>query len=296
MITSSVKEYDSSSSGCPQYYSDDNTICSWREKICYWAYSTIDYFELSRKTVAICMNLFDRYLAANTRATHFDSCKIPKEEEEITSRQFLLISLTILYISIKLTEPSMSRTKRIKMSTMLQLCQRPKFEKQDIFDMEIKILHSLSWLVNPPTAVDFIADFLKFLPCSVPFNLRQRLYMTSRYMAELSICDPFFMDYFPSTIAFAAVVNSIEDNEHNNPSNSDDVSIFYNYLKNNLGFCRNSYPLDLIRERLHDMVDAGDPSRSVKTFFMADEDSTGKSSNSYSMKVVEPEHTILTCK
>lgn len=185
------------------------------------------------------------------------------------------------------------RLQTITLSTVLQLCQKPKFQKQDIIEMEIKILRSLSWLVNPPTTVDFIADFLKFLPCSVPFHIRQRLFQNSRYMAELSICDPFFMDYLPSTIAFAAVANSIADylHEHTNAT-----FIFYKHVKNKLGFCRTRYPIPLVREKLHDMLDAGDPLEIVDTSFSEATSST-RSGSSDSMKVLlEPEHKIVACK
>ena len=35
----------------------------WREKICEWSYEVVDHFEMDRETVAISLNLLDRFLA-----------------------------------------------------------------------------------------------------------------------------------------------------------------------------------------------------------------------------------------
>lgn len=302
---------DSTSFECPKYYSDSITICCWRENICYWAYNTIDYFELSRKTVAICMNLFDRYLAATITTNKHNGCCRHPQEGMLTTRKFLLISLTCLYMAIKINEPSTStcystssssssstitnhspcsftnivRKKRtIELSTMLKLCQQYTFETQDIIEMEIKILHSLSWLVHPPTAVDFIADFLKFLPCSVPLKLRQVLFRKSRYVTELSICDPFFMNHLPSTIAFAAVVNSIKDHEEDDlfAFPTDASLCFYNHLKNDLGFTHDDCSIVLVRERLREILDKEDALVGIVDTSVSEDSSTTRSSCSSS--------------
>lgn len=156
---------------------DPEDLVIWREKICHWTYSVIDHFELSRKTVAVSINLFDRYLA--TQGNRCDGSLA------------LLISLTTLYIAIKVHEK-----KKIKLSTLTEL-SRCQFSGEDIEQMEIRILQSISWFIHPPTVVDFISHLLKFLPPTVPMPVRQNIYELSRYMAELSICNPFFLGTSP---------------------------------------------------------------------------------------------------
>jgi len=163
---------------------------SWREKICHWSYSVVDHFELSRETVAISIDLFDRYLATRGNRCNGSSA--------------LLTSLTTLYIAIKLNEP-----KKIKLTTLSNL-SRGQFFPPDIEEMEFRILSSLDWMVHPPTVVSFVSHFLLFLP-QVHSSVRKDIFELARYLAELSICDAFFVDCSSSTIAYSAVLNVMDD-------------------------------------------------------------------------------------
>jgi len=170
---------------------ESNDFMVWREKICYWTYSVIDHFNLSRRTVAISINMFDRYLA--TKANNCDGSAA------------LLVSLTTLYMAIKVHE-----RKKIKLSTLVDL-SRSQFSATDIENMELEILKSLQWFVHPPTPVDFISFFVKFLPPSVSVPTRHNVFELSRYIVELAVCDPFLVEALPSTIAFSAVLNVLDE-------------------------------------------------------------------------------------
>lgn len=171
----------------------------WREKICYWTYSVIDHFNLSRETVAISMNFFDRYLA--TRGNECDGDFA------------LLTSLTTLYLAIKLNEK-----KKIKLETLTAL-SRGNFKPKHIEAMELKILTALSWHMHPPTVADFIIQLLHFIPEQVRSSVRHNIFELSRYFAELSVCDSFFMEQKASTIAFSAILNVLEQiSFHNFPA------------------------------------------------------------------------------
>lgn len=160
-----------------------------REKICHWTYSVVDHFKLSRETVAISMDLFDRFLA-----TQGNLC---------TSQSALLASLTTLYIAIKVNEK-----KNIKISTLVSL-SRNQFTAKDIEAMEMKILQDVGFLVQAPTAVEFIGHLISFLHADE--SLLHHICELSRYVAELSICDSFFVDQEKSAIALAAILNVLED-------------------------------------------------------------------------------------
>lgn len=163
----------------------------FRQKICHWVYSVVDHYELSRQTVEITMDLFDRFLA--TLGNRCDSS------------QALLISLTALYIAIKMHE-----SQNIRPATIAKL-SRDQFFAQDIEVMELEMLTSLSWLMHPPTTVDFLSHLLMFLPTSDSSTLRHQIFQMSRYMAELSICDPYFIEVSPSITSIASILNVLED-------------------------------------------------------------------------------------
>lgn len=168
---------------------------SWRQKICHWSYSVVDHFGFSREVVAISLSIFDRFMA--TRGNRTDS------------NTALLVSLTSLHMAIKLNE-----TKKVKLSTLAGL-SRGQFRTKTLEAMEWSILSSLSWLVHPPTAVSFISYLLLLLPLSstseLDKSIRNNFFELSRYQAELSTCDPYFVDHDPSMVAFASILNVMED-------------------------------------------------------------------------------------
>jgi len=162
----------------------------WREKVCSWSYEVIDYFQLSRKTVAISLDLFDRFFA--------------KSGNMYDERRAHLTSLTTLYIAIKIHE-----TKKVPIYALTQLCIG-YFLREDIIKMEIEILKSLNWMVNPPTTVDFIYYMLTFLPVNICTPVRGVIFDLSCYVTELSVCDSSFVGIPRSIIAFAAILNVLD--------------------------------------------------------------------------------------
>lgn len=162
----------------------------WRDKICNWNFSVIDHYGFNRKTVAISMDLFDRFMAS--RGNICDG------------NQAFLASLATLYIAIKLNEK-----KKISLSTITKL-SKGQYEAKDIEKMEFEILRRLTWCVHPPTTVDFIWLFLKFLPPGVPDLVGQDIFELTQYLSELAVCDHNFVEHDSSTIAFASILNVLE--------------------------------------------------------------------------------------
>jgi hypothetical protein len=85
-------------------------------------------------------------------------------------------------------------------------CTTEQFTAKDIEAMELKLLKALSWRVNPPTSVAFVHQLLKFVSHAHPTILRD-MFELSRYLCELSLCDVFFCDRKPSSVAYAAILN-----------------------------------------------------------------------------------------
>ena len=141
------------------------------------------------------MNLYDRYFAI---------C-----ENKCEGKFVLLCSISTLYIAIKLHEPK-SSLERCNLSELSKL-SRGHFRTKDIENMELNILHSLSWLVNPPLATDFIHLVLNLPSLTSHSFVHQQVFESSQYMVELTVCDPFFIESSPSVIAFAAILNALEE-------------------------------------------------------------------------------------
>eukprot|EP00804_Cyclotella_cryptica_P026141 CCRYP_013031-RA/>CCRYP_013031-RA protein AED:0.00 eAED:0.00 QI:327/-1/1/1/-1/1/1/178/422 len=164
---------------------------SWREKICHWSFNVIDHFDLSREVVAVSMSLFDRFLA-----TRGNRCN---------GSTALLASLTTLHIAIKVHE-----VRKIKISTLANL-SRGQFGPRHIEEMEWMVLNTLQWKIHPPTSMSFLSHLLLLLPPQVSDACKEEIYAMSRYITELSVCDSTFVEIEPSAVAFAAILNSLED-------------------------------------------------------------------------------------
>lgn len=205
-------------------------LLTWREQICKWTYSVIDHLGLSRSTVAFSMDLFDRYLA-----TCGNKCE---------STFAVLSSLTTLYIAIKINEK-----RKLKFSQLTGL-GRGQFTPVDIERMELKILSALSWLVNPPLSADFVTSILSLLPSNVHSSVHRKMFEASQYLVEIAVCDPFFIEHRPSTIAFAAVLNVLETQIPLDCFPATSRKIFLNDLNNYLNFHRGRAKVRSARHRL----------------------------------------------
>lgn len=167
---------------------------AWREKICQWSYNVVDHFDLSREIVAISLHLFDRYLA-----TRGNLC---------TGKLALLASLTTLHIAIKLNDP-----KKMKIETLAGL-SRGQFTAKHIEEMEWKVLFALGWRLHPPTEYAFVSHLILFLPNETNPATQKEIFELSRYLTELAVCDSYFVDVDKSIVAFASILNVMEEMSH----------------------------------------------------------------------------------
>lgn len=215
---------------------NDGVKSNWRGKVCNWSYAIVDYFELSRQTVAISLDLFDRFFA--------------KRGNECDERCVLMASLTTLFIAIKMNE-----TKKVRSCTLTQLCIED-FHHEDITLMEITILKSLKWMVNPPTTVDFIHQAFRLLPVNIGAPVRSAILELSCYLAELSVCDSFFVGIPRSVIAVAAISNVLDCNVcplyFSIVCQEEYISNLYLCLKLDYG----EDEVDFVRKRLHNILQA----------------------------------------
>lgn len=144
--------------------------------------------------MAISLNLFDRYLA-----TRGNLC---------TGKLALLASLTTLHIAIKLNDP-----KKMKIETLAGL-SRGQFTTKHIEQMEWKVLFALGWRLHPPTEYAYVSHLILFLPNETKLATRKEILELSRYLTELAVCDSYFVDVDKSIVAFASILNVMEEMSH----------------------------------------------------------------------------------
>ncbi|CAB9515480.1 diatom-specific cyclin [Seminavis robusta] len=165
----------------------------WREIICEWAYNLVDHFDLPRERVSVFTNILDRYLQKY----------LVEHPEGITKKHFQLLSLTCLYLTIKLD----CHQGFLSMEMMIHL-SREKFSKYQMSAMEKEILRCLEWKLHPPTPSIFLRHFLLLL--QPQHRVHRDVIESARFYMELAALDYQSVTQRPSRIALAALLNAME--------------------------------------------------------------------------------------
>mmetsp|Transcript_28432 Transcript_28432/g.61072 ORF Transcript_28432/g.61072 Transcript_28432/m.61072 type:complete len:338 (+) Transcript_28432:87-1100(+) len=181
-----------------------------RMRIVDWCYDIVDKFQFDRETVAIAMNIADRFASTNPAT--------------LRSRgQYQLVTITALYIAIKLNERSTFGSEDFTAAS------QGTYTVEDIEDMEIKILHGLSWRLCPPTGLQVGYRILSLLLSQLENTADNDNDTTAKldrgtweflrdevaFQTESAVRDYFFTTQRPSTTAIAAIMNAIEQvNDH----------------------------------------------------------------------------------
>lgn len=164
-----------------------NEIC--REKIVGWYFQVVDYYHIDREAVAISISYLDRFLSMN----HCDK------------KKFKLAASTALYLAVKINEPNKADIMKV-----LPRLSRKEFCFERIKKMEIAMLKSLSWRLNPPTPGLFVQLILELLPSTMTKSSVDEISNIATFFTQLSHYDYYFAIEYPCTIAFAAILNALE--------------------------------------------------------------------------------------
>jgi hypothetical protein len=173
----------------PTRLTDETIDGSWRQRIIEWMYGVVDHCNLRRDSVAVATYYLD--LSASRGL--------------VTSRRdFQLVAMTSLMLSIKLYDSTL-----VKLDSMVKL-GRGLFNEDDVIEMESKMLYSLGWHVHPPTPVCFMRQILRLLPAEASAISRYMLVEVTRFISEISACLYKFVEFPPSTMAFASILIAME--------------------------------------------------------------------------------------
>ena len=169
---------------------------SCRAKICRWMFRTMDNLKFQRETAIIGMSYLDRFM----------SLPVPLvKRARYNRRAYHLVAMSCLYIAVKITEPQALSV------SMISTLSRGVYSVDDIVACEKTILTSLRWKVNGPTPVQFIKYFLQLLPIAADSSVESKLFATSCLEVELATLDYACIPLRSSTVATAAILNSLED-------------------------------------------------------------------------------------
>jgi hypothetical protein len=206
---------------CQDYLSPGVLYCatesvneSWRRKLCEWIFEVVDHFGFDREVVSIALDYLDRFVSITTMSSG----------KPIAKREFQLVAVTSLYIAIKLhgeTDELDGPRRKLKISAFQDL-SRGIFKEETIEAMERNILSTLKWRMNAPTAITFVAYYLRLLPewymCDHEQNsshyyesVTSRIFDIAKYLTELSVCvSTFTFQSRPSIVAYAATLCAID--------------------------------------------------------------------------------------
>lgn len=186
----------------------------WRKRLVRWAFTVVDHFDVPRETVALAMSFYDRFL-------------VTIEDDECTDNFVSLLSLTSLYLAVKLGN------RRHKKVSAFAALSAGRFSVKDIENMEEHILCRLDFLLNPPTCPMFAHLFIEALPAETYGSMKAELSNIAVYLTELLMSDGSMVGVRASMIGFASVLQASKECNLRIPYEyllavSQDLNITYN--------------------------------------------------------------------
>jgi Cyclin, N-terminal domain len=201
-----------------------------RSKMCDWCAQIVDHCQFHRETVWITMNLLDRFMAASTTTT----TPMGTTNTILKDRgMYQLAAMTCLYTAIKIHEPI-----AISAGSMANLSKGVHSQRQ-LEDMESTLLGFIQWRVYPVTPLSYChylcellhpdRGLLEQLSSVVVVGVgtgdtnkntapnkglndvtRETLLELARMQTELAVKEYPLCLEDASTIAYAAILNSIQ--------------------------------------------------------------------------------------
>lgn len=170
-----------------------------RRKIVDWCYSVVDHCQFNRETVAIAMEMVDRFLS---KPSHIASRALRSHWE------YQLLAMSALYLAIKLNE-------RVAFgSEYFSMVSNGAYATEEIEEMETTLLQGLAWRVNGPTSRQIAYHILSLLCLRLGIEIDERTWVIILdevlYQTEHAVRDYYYTTQQCSTIAMAAIFNALE--------------------------------------------------------------------------------------
>ncbi|KAL3765944.1 hypothetical protein ACHAWO_005893 [Cyclotella atomus] len=164
---------------------------SERKTMLSWAYDIVDVCKIERHVAITAVSYLDRFLADNV-----GSCA-----HALSSRRnYQLCFIVCLIIALKNCAGM-----KVESDFVTNVLCHGLYQEKEILDMEMIVLQGLGWLVNGPTAIDFVHAFLKLLPNQDDCQLKA-LVKTAEVQVELAMGDFSVAIQEPSSIACSSII------------------------------------------------------------------------------------------
>ena len=174
-----------------------------RQRVIDWCYDIIDQCHLNRETMAVAMNLADRFMCTQTK----------RSNEILYHRgQYQLLIVTALYVAVKMNEPILFSSADFAAVT------HDTYTATELEAMEQTLLTTLEWRCCVPTAQQIGMHILELLklhllaseiirPSSSTWEfLEEEL----AFQTQTALRDYFFTTERSSTVAAISMLNAIE--------------------------------------------------------------------------------------
>ena len=180
-----------------EHLREDMDFFQWRHQMAQWIFRTASCCEMTKQTAEVAIRLMDQYTM---------TCWESQNDEGTTSidkEHYQLGCMASLYMVSKIHE------KRCMTSELVEQLSGGLFSKQQIEEMEMKLLFSLTWKLNPPTATVFAHSLLNCIPAPMipDYGAILELLETQIELA-MGSKDCFSID--ASRLASAALLNSLQ--------------------------------------------------------------------------------------
>mmetsp|Transcript_24771 Transcript_24771/g.59733 ORF Transcript_24771/g.59733 Transcript_24771/m.59733 type:complete len:315 (+) Transcript_24771:140-1084(+) len=199
---SAMMQMEQTTYTCSDYLnrpSPDNIIVieSDRLKIVDWCYAIIDQCNFDRETVAIAVDIIDRFLSKPS---------VIARDALADRKKYQLLAISALYIAIKTNELMAVG------SDFFAAMSQGVYSVEDIETMEMSILEGLSWRICTPTSIQMAYCILSIaLPVvDLQESVRGFILDEVRYQTEYSLREYYFATKRPSTVAMAAIFNALD--------------------------------------------------------------------------------------
>jgi hypothetical protein len=163
-----------------------------REKIVDWMYKVVDYFNINRQVTFYALNYLDRFMAIVT----------------VDRFTYKLAAMTALMMALKI-----HGSHNISLKDIVTELSRGQFNFDDVVQMELVMLKTLSWRTHPPSTVEYIVKILELNSFTnkpiQEFDLMSVLNL-AKYYVELSSFDYYFVTEHSSNIALASILNAMQ--------------------------------------------------------------------------------------
>ena len=182
---------------------------SCRQQVCRWIFHTTNTIGMQTETATIAIGYLDRFMSTNVPRANRARCN---------RREYQLIGLTCLYIAVKITEPVL-----LSADVMSEI-SRGTYSEETIKCCERHVLATLQWKLSGPTSNQFIHYLLQLVVAAPREDSDKTIEICSvaQGQVEVAVIDAACVPLRRSTIAIAAILNALQEQQEDTDNCNDD--------------------------------------------------------------------------